>query len=507
MDQATARPTRVEVPTAAAIREHLGHPVIDADGHIVEYVPALRFYLREEGVGLRLESPFIPAQFPPLPGDDDDDESASGWWAAWYEMGEEERRYLHRYRPGWRGVVTRDTYDTATVMLPALLHRRMDELGIDYSIVYPTLGLRFFEFDNSDTRRGACRALNRYNRDVFDGLRDRLEPVGVVPMHTPEEALEELDYVVRTLGFKAVLLPSFVRRPVPVVADTAPQAAPYAGYLDTFGIDSMYDYDPVWRRCIELGVSPAMHSPTLGFGTRQSTSNYMFNHIGHFAAAAEAACKSLFMGGVTKRFPELRVALLEGGVNWAAGLYCDLISHWEKRNAVAIDRNYAPDNIDPDRFTDLFNQYAAPAMRKVVPQGVRAIERRAVHRHEVLDEFAACEINSPADIAEQLLKGFAFGCEADDPMTPVAFAGTLPMGAQLRAMFSSDIGHWDVPDLTAVLEEAWEPVAAGTLTADNFRDFTFTNAARFYRQSNPAFFEGTAVAAAARQVDIDNLNG
>jgi predicted TIM-barrel fold metal-dependent hydrolase len=489
--------------TAAAIRERLDHPVIDADGHLVEYVPALRSYLREEGVELQLESPFIPARFPALPGDPEDDRSATGWWAAWYEMSDAERRRLRRYRPGWRGVVTRDTYDTATVMLPGLLYERMDELGLDFSVVYPSLGLRFFEFEDEDTRRGACRALNRFNRDMFDGLRDRLEPVAAVPMHTPEEALEELEHAVVTLGFKAVLIPSFVKRPIPAVAEKDPEAGRYTGYLDTFGIDSDYDYDPVWRRCIELGVSPAMHSPSLGFGTRQSISSYMYNHIGHFAASAEAACKSLFMGGVTRRFPELRVALLEGGVNWAAGLYCDLISHWEKRNSTGIDEYYSPDHIDADRFTELFARYAPPEMQRLVPPGRRAIERRPVHPREELDEFAACGVTSPDDIAEQFVKGFVFGCEADDPMTPVAFGGALPGQVRLRAIFSSDIGHWDVPDLKEVLEEAWEPVASGALTEDDFREFTFTNAARFYRQSNPAFFDGTAVADAARSVALD----
>jgi predicted TIM-barrel fold metal-dependent hydrolase len=490
--------------SSAAIRERLAHPVIDADGHIVEYIPALRSYLRDEGVELRLESPFIPARFPALPGDPDgDDASASGWWAAWYEMSDAERRRLHRYRPGWRGVVTRDTLDTATVMLPSLLYDRMDELGIDFSVVYPTIGLRFFEFDDESMRRGACRALNRYNRDVFDGLRDRLEPVAAVPMHTPEEAVAELEHAVVTLGFKAVLVPSYVKRPVQAVVESAPDVAGYTGYWDTYGLDSDHDYDPFWRRCVELGVSPAMHSSSLGFGTRQSISNYMYNHIGHFAATAEAACKSLFMGGVTRRFPELRIALLEGGVNWAASVYCDLISHWEKRNAVSIDENYSPANLDPERFTELFRRFAPPAMQRVVPEGARAIEPRPVHPREQLDEFAACGITSPADITEQFTRSFTFGCEADDPMTPVAFGGRLPLGARLRAMFSSDIGHWDVPDLTEVLEEAWEPVESGELSPEAFREFTFANAARFYRQSNPSFFDGTVVADAARGIELD----
>ena len=485
--------TNTVTSPSAAIRERLDHPVIDADGHIVEYIPALRSYLREEGVDLSLELPFIPAKFPGLPGDTEEDTSATGWWSAWYDMSDAERYRLHRYRPAWRGVVTKDVTDMATVMLPPLLYDRLDEFGIDYSVVYPTAGLRFFDFDEEDIRRGGCRALNRYNADMFDGLRDRLEPVAAVPMHTPEEAIEELEHAVNRLGFKAVLIPSFVKRPVPVVADTAPEAARYTGFWDTYGIDSPYDYDPFWAKCIELGVAPATHSASIGFGTRQSTSNYMYNHIGHFAASAEAVCKSLFMGGVTRRFPALRVALLEGGVNWAVSVYCDLISHWEKRGAVGID-NYSPRHIDPERFTELFAEHAPPAMKKVVPAGELAIDRRPEHPREVLDEFAACGIEKPEDIPAMFVPNFYFGCEADDPTTAIAFSGTLPFGARLHAMFSSDIGHWDVPVLAEVLEEAWEPVEEGAISEDDFREFTFVNAADFYRGPNPNFFDGTVVA-------------
>ena len=64
----------------------------------------------------------------------------------------------------------------------------------------------------------------------------------------------------------------------------------------------------------------------MGLDDRRSISNYMYNHMGHFAAAGEILCKSLLMGGVTRRFPELRVALLEGGVAHGCRLYADIIA-------------------------------------------------------------------------------------------------------------------------------------------------------------------------------------
>jgi hypothetical protein len=70
-------------------------------------------------------------------------------------------------------------------------------------------------------------------------------------------------------------------------------------------------------------------------------------------------------------------------------------------------------------------------------------------------------------------------------------------------MFSSDIGHFDVPDMLQPVPEAYELVEDGLITADDFRDFAFANAVRLWGTQNPRFFEGTVVAAAAAAV----LNG
>jgi hypothetical protein len=79
-------------------------------------------------------------------------------------------------------------------------------------------------------------------------------------------------------------------------------------------------------------------------------------------------------------------------------------------------------------------------------------------------------------------------------MTIGAFTNpAIPLGARLNAMFSSDIGHWDAADVTAVLADVWEPLEHGWLSAAQVRDLVFANAARFYLESNPAFFRGTVL--------------
>jgi len=74
-------------------------------------------------------------------------------------------------------------------------------------------------------------------------------------------------------------------------------------------------------------------------------------------------------------------------------------------------------------------------------------------------------------------------------MNACAFSRANPFGAQLNAIYSSDIGHFDVIDMRDPLPEAWELVEDGLITADNF-----TNAVRLWGTQNPRFFEGTVVA-------------
>ena len=73
-----------------------------------------------------------------------------------------------------------------------------------------------------------------------------------------------------------------------------------------------------------------------------------------------------------------------------------------------------------------------------------------------------------------------------------------PMNAQIRAIFSSDIGHWDVTDMSETVEEAWELVEDGLINEADFRDFTFANAATMWAEADASFFEGTVVEGAVK---------
>ena len=156
-----------------------------------------------------------------------------------------------------------------------------------------------------------------------------------------------------------------------------------------------------------------------------------------------------------------------------------------------------------DRQPRLHLDEADPTV--VLDTGVRAPVLNQRHGALVLlpdlDDFSACRIERKEDLRDLFVTPFYFGCEADDRMNAWAFDRRVnPFGARLNALFGSDIGHFDVPDMLDVLPEAWELREDGLITADDFRDFTFANAVRLWGAGNPRFFEGTAVAKAAAEV-------
>jgi hypothetical protein len=348
------------------------------------------------------------------------------------------------------------------------------------------------------TRRAVVRAHNVVTADYFRDLGDRMTPAAIIPMHTPEEAIAELEFVTRELGAKVGMFGSGMSRRLATNGGTDLDVARLAVWYDVLALDSDHDYDPVWAKCRELGIAPTFHSAGSNQGLRLSPTNFVYNHIGHFAAAGHAVSKAIFLGGVTRRFPELRFAFLEGGVGWACQMFGDLIEHWERRSAKALERmdprkldrallmSLAEKHGDPDLVASLTARDGWPDNDATLTGGV-----------ENLDDFSACRITRKEDWVDLYARPFYFGCEADDRTNAWAFRRGNPFNAKLNAIYSSDIGHFDVIDMRNPLPEAYELVEKDLISPDNFRDFVFANSVHLWGTQNPKFFEGTAVAKAA----------
>ena len=232
--------------------------------------------------------------------------------------------------------MTSNTLDKATALLPALLNERLPELGIDFALIYPSFGLTINGIAQDDLRRAAVRAYNMMTADMFAPYAARFAPGGdysLVKRRTkPSRSWNTRSGSVvskrsccaetRSDRFQAQRKESIGRRP--------------PGIVDTIALDSPYDYEPLWQRCVELGVAVTQHSGSGRWQDRASISNFTYNHVGHFAESNHAFARGVFLGGLVRRYPSLNFGFMEGGVSWACQMCLDLIEHWEKRRRAGL---------------------------------------------------------------------------------------------------------------------------------------------------------------------------
>ena len=185
--------------TSSEIRAQLGHPVIDADGHVLEYLPAVEPSpsggARAGGVRA------VPGAVEPVASHHGRRQRTGGLSPA-------HRRARGGARRPAMSAISR------TAAAPALMYERMDELGLDYAVLYPTKGFGIAGIADDDLRAGVCRGFNEFYASTYGPYADRLTTAGVVPMHTPTEAMEALRHCA-DLGLKVVGFPEGVTRPIP----------------------------------------------------------------------------------------------------------------------------------------------------------------------------------------------------------------------------------------------------------------------------------------------------
>lgn len=172
-------------------------------------------------------------------------------------------------------------------------------MGIDRAFLYPTYGLWLWAIDSMQPAVAGAftRAYNNWLKDFCSYDPDRLNGVGAINLHAPEEMVSQL-HQIANFGWKAVFL-----RPNPVKGRLLSDRA----------------YQPFWRECEQLGISVGIHEgthsrlPTTGtdrFNTRFAT------HACSHPMEQMMALLALIEGGVLERHPKLKVAFLESGCGW-----------------------------------------------------------------------------------------------------------------------------------------------------------------------------------------------
>ncbi|UXA06170.1 amidohydrolase [Mycobacterium sp. SMC-2] len=201
----------------------------------------------------------------------------------------------------------------------------MDELGVDRTLMFPTLASLVEERMRDDPLliHAVVHALNQWLDEVWGfNYKGRIFTVPVISLPIVEKAIEELDWVVKR-GARAILI-----RPAPV---------PGYGGTRSFALP---EFDPFWQRCVEHDVLVAMHSSDSGYarytaewdGTGGETLPFQTNTMRMVNAwrPVEDAVTSWVCHGGLFRNPRLKLAVIENGSDWLAPLLHRLADTYKK---------------------------------------------------------------------------------------------------------------------------------------------------------------------------------
>lgn len=201
----------------------------------------------------------------------------------------------------------------------------MDRTGIDWTVVYPTAGLAVGRIVSVDWAIAACRAYNDWLYERFLNVCPRIKGMALIPVQEVESAVKELSRAVKELGMSGAMLPSNGE-----------------GLKAHLGAKI---YWPIYEAAEKLGCSLAVHGGCHHhLGLDSFSTFYPVRALGHpFGIMVQAA--GMLCNGVFDRFPNLRVAFLEGGATWVPFLMD------------RIDRSYEGPS-DPDHLqVDLQGQF------------------------------------------------------------------------------------------------------------------------------------------------------
>ncbi len=158
------------------------------------------------------------------------------------------------------------TIDLATALFPDLLYERLDELGIDFGVVYPSLGLVFLHTRDETLPPGHVPRPQPVQRRDVRTVGRSAHAGGRHPDAHPRRGRGRARLRGRSSsGSRRCCAPGTCSVRSKPLADKDPEVARYAFWLDQFGIDSRLRLRPgVGQAAQELGVSVAFHSGFIG---------------------------------------------------------------------------------------------------------------------------------------------------------------------------------------------------------------------------------------------------
>jgi predicted TIM-barrel fold metal-dependent hydrolase len=224
--------------------------------------------------------------------------------------------YPWNHPAGW---IRRDLYERGEghdanfvyMSLDTLRTRHLDPYSVDVGVVEPDEAAVFSVLPNAQLAARLCSAYNDWLLENWLQPEPRLRGMIVVPAQWPEAAAREIRRVGGRDEFVGVFLPGASRIP--------------------YGNPA---HDPIWEAANELGLPVAVHThyesvgiagPLTAAGMPDFYAEYHTlcgsGMYGHFV--------SILCHGIFERFPETRVAMVEGGLVPFVGFLWRLDTNWK----------------------------------------------------------------------------------------------------------------------------------------------------------------------------------
>jgi len=164
----------------------------------------------------------------------------------------------------------------------------MDRMGIAVQAISPGPN-QFYYWTDGDLGLKVARLQNDRVAEIVRTHPDRFVGMGTLPLQDTEKAVQELERVVKDLGFHAVEISSNVT-----------------------GMD--FDdprFEPFWAKVQELDVLVFVHP--VGFSDAARLKEYYLNNVIGQPLEEAVFVSHLIFGGVLERYPNLKIVIGHGG--------------------------------------------------------------------------------------------------------------------------------------------------------------------------------------------------
>ena len=201
----------------------------------------------------------------------------------------------------------------------------MDELGVDQTLMFPTLASLLEERmrDDPELTHAAIHSLNEWLLDEWTfNYENRIFTTPVITLPIVDKAIEELEWCVEH-GAKTVLI-----RPAPVPG--------YRGSR-SFGFE---EFDPFWKAVTDHDILVSMHASDSGYSRYQGDwpgppemlpfRPDPFRYMTAPHRPIQDAMSAFTCHGVLARHPDLRLVLVENGAEWVPNFLAQLGDTYSK---------------------------------------------------------------------------------------------------------------------------------------------------------------------------------